>query len=410
MGAVLANGRPVRLGLFAASPIYYQAPLYRRIASDPSIDFTAIFASDAGVRPHDGGYGAPITWDVDALGGYRSTFLRRAAINSTGGSFFALRDWDVIGQILRGHYDVLWIHGYNSLTHTLAALTQLLRRRPLLIREEQTLLSPRPAWKRLLKNVWLRLLFSRAYALCIGTANRNWFRHYGMPDERMFLVPYAVDTERLVSRRNVQIEASKRKQYLRRRFDIPEEWGPVILSVGRMIDKKQPLLLLEAFRRVRTARPCCLLLIGSGHLDEAIRAKISAEGIRDVYMPGFLQQGEISDAYSCADVFVLASNADETWGVVVNEAMTFGLPIVVSDQVGSSEDLVRNGINGFTVPHNDVVELAARIKLLVDNSELRQRYGAASRDIVNNWNYQAAYCGIKAAVEQAVGAPGLRPA
>lgn len=340
------------------------------------------------------------------LSGYRNIFLRRAHTNNPGASFFSLRDWDVVSQIVRGQYDVVWIHGYYSLTHVLAAFTQMLRGRPLLVREEQTLLNLRPAWKRLLKYVWLRLLFSRAYALCIGSANRDWFRHYGMPERRTFLVPYSIDKERLEAVRSGHEHATQRVRSLRRRFGIAEGAGPVIISVGRMIDKKQPLFLVEAFRRVRSVKRCCLLLIGSGQLDEAIRAKISTDRIRDVYLAGFLNQSQVSDAYSCADIFVLASKADETWGVVVNEAMTFGLPIIVSNRVGSSQDLVRDGHNGFVVPHDDVVQLASRIEVLVDSRELRRRYGAASRDIIKNWNYEVAYRGVKAALSKALELPG----
>src|SRR3954470_22012356 len=106
----------IRLGLFAAWPVYYQAPLYRRIAADPRIDFTAIFASTAGVRPFDRGFGHPVIWDDQVLEGYHSVFLRRADKQAPGG-FLSLRDRDILSHILRGKYDALWCHGHNSLTH-----------------------------------------------------------------------------------------------------------------------------------------------------------------------------------------------------------------------------------------------------------------------------------------------------
>ncbi len=77
---------PIRLGLLAISPVYYQAPLYRRLAGDPRFDFTAIFASDAGVVPGEFGYGRPIAWDPRVVEGFEHVFLRKASRNSALGS------------------------------------------------------------------------------------------------------------------------------------------------------------------------------------------------------------------------------------------------------------------------------------------------------------------------------------
>src|SRR4051794_31433502 len=106
----------ISLTLVAASPVYYQAPLYRLLAADPALDFQAIFASSAGLRPFDDDYGRPVQWDVDLTSGYQHTFLRRAEANPIGGGFFTFRDPDIIRLLRQRRSDVLWLHGYNSLT------------------------------------------------------------------------------------------------------------------------------------------------------------------------------------------------------------------------------------------------------------------------------------------------------
>ena len=163
--------KPIRIALFAAWPVYYQAPLYRLIAADERFDFTAIFASSAGIRPFDRGFGQAVAWGDDALDGYRSVFLRAADRRAPGG-FTSLRDPDVIGALARGKYDVLWMHGYNSITHLLALATQRLRGAPVLLREEQTLLRPRSRVRRVAKAPLLRMLFSQVRGLPIGTESR----------------------------------------------------------------------------------------------------------------------------------------------------------------------------------------------------------------------------------------------
>lgn len=390
----------IRLALLAASPMYYQAPLYRRIAADPRIDFTAVFASSGGLRPHDAGYGAPVTWDVDVLQGYRSRFLRRADSNPIHGSFFALHDTDIVGVLRRGAYDVFWLHGYNYLTHQMAALTQIAGRRPLLVREEQTLLHRRALWKQTAKQIGLRALFRRAYGLYIGSQNRRWFEYYGIPDERLFFTPYCVDND------HFQAEAARlapARQTLQREFGITEGAGPVILTVARLIPKKQPQFLLEAFSRLRPHRRCTLLIVGSGELEDELRVRVRDQAIPDVVFAGFLNQSEVPRAYACADIFVLASAYDETWGLVTNEAMNFGLPVIVSDKVGCGTDIVRPGDNGFVVPANDPQPLAERLGELVADAELRRRFGARSREIIDTWSYDVTAKGVLDAVAAAVG-------
>lgn len=387
--------------MLAASPVPYQIPLYRMIAADPRVDFTAIFASSAGVRPENLGFSEPVAWDIDALNGYRSVFLRRAeraGIDSA--SLMRHRDLDVITTLLRGDFEVLWSHGYSSLTHLLGIGTQLARRRPVLIRDDQTLLHPRPLIKNLVKSVVLGGILKRSFALYVGIENQRWFESYGVPPARQFRVPWCVDN---TSFRDHASRLARRRGELREEFGIAAQSGPVILSVGRLIPKKQPLFLLEAFRRIRERRRCCLLLVGSGDLDEEIRREIARRSIPDVILAGFLNQSQIARAYAVADVFALPSKMHETWGLVVNEAMNFGLPVVVSNKVGCAPDLVQEGVNGFVVSPDDPTDLAERLEALVDSPELRANFAAASLEIISRYTYEAAAEDILRALEAAVG-------
>jgi glycosyltransferase involved in cell wall biosynthesis len=391
--------RPTRLAVFAASPVYYQAPLYRTLAREPAIDLTVIFASsEGGTRPFDGGYGKPVEWGVDALGGFKSVFLRNAYATKPSG-FLELHDFDIVRELLRGGFDVVWMHGYNSLTHLLVATTQKVRRRPLLVREEQTGLSPRPWWKQALKQVGLRLVLANTYALYIGTNNRAWFKKYGVPEERMFFTPYVVDNDRLQRERAALLLERDR---LRAQFHLPHQ-KPVIATVSRLIAKKQPLALLDAYRRVRKSHDCALLVVGSGELEDDLRREVERRRIPDVRFAGFLDQSQIAQVYTVADIFALVSAYDETWGLVVNEAMNFELPIVVSDRVGCAIDLVSHGENGFVVAHDDGEALAEALATLVRSPRLRARLGAASGERIRAWSYTTTAAGVLDAIAAATG-------
>jgi glycosyltransferase involved in cell wall biosynthesis len=377
--------------------MYYHAPLYRAVAAHPAIDFTAIFASSEGLRPHDAGYAQPVVWDIDATGGYRHVFLRKADKNAIGGGFLSLRDWDVAAFIARGNYEVLWLHGYNFVTHQLAAATQRLLRRALIIREEQTLLHQRSPLKAVVKRAALSLFLLQARALYVGTENRRWFRRYGVDPQRLHFTPYCVDNDRF---RQAAERLTPRRQALRSELGIASE-APVILTVARLIPKKQPLAVLDAFAQLRSRVRCTLLVVGSGSLEADVRRR--AAEIPDVVVAGFMNQSDVVRAYGCADVFTLFSRRDETWGLVVNEAMNFGLPVVASDQVACATDLIRDGVNGFVVDHRKPADLAERLRQLVESPALRERMGVESARAVLRWNYEIATAGVIESVQASVG-------
>jgi glycosyltransferase involved in cell wall biosynthesis len=403
MGSTNAR-RPVKLALVASLPSHVHAPLYRRLAQDPRVDFTALFASTAGVQPADYGFGKPVVFEPDVLAGYRSTFLRGAAAEVNLRSPWALRDPNVVSQLIKGQYEVLYLQGYNYLVYLLAVASMRLRRLPVLFREEQTLIHPRPMGKTIVKEIALRILFRRSFGLYLGTESRRWFEHYGIPPERLFWVPYSVEEQRL---RAAARQLAPRREQLLQSFGLPQG-QPVFLMVGRLVPKKQPLAVLEAFRRARREVSCSLLVVGTGELEREMRDRISADGIPDVALAGFLSQPELPRAYASADAFVLFSMINETWGLVVNEAMTFGLPVLVSDKVGSATDLVQPGRNGFKVAPEDIEALSRQMTTLARDPDLRARMGRESLRMIQEWTPEVAANGVLDAVAAAVGAKRWR--
>lgn len=385
------SGRPLRVAHLVSHPIQYFAPLYRELASRPEIDLTVFFYSDATARGFvDAGFGRNVTWDTPLLDGYRYRFMRSASQTGISGSFLKRPNWDIVRQIASGRYDVLWVHGYAHLTTWLAVAAARARAMRVLIRDEQTLLHPRPPHKRLLKSIALRALYSQASALYIGEQNRRYFRHYGMPDERMFAARYCVDNGYFQEK---AAGLAPHRDDIRARFGIGPD-TPVLLFSGKLIEKKQPLMLIEAFARVRAAKRCSLLIVGDGQLRAAAEELVARLDVPDVHFTGFLNQGEIPEAYAAADILVLPSKLHETWGLVVNEAMNFGLPVVVSDKVGCAADLVRDGQNGFVVPHESVTALSDATARLVSDARLRSVFGAESLRIVEQYSIEACADGI----------------
>ncbi|HEY8172212.1 MAG TPA: glycosyltransferase family 4 protein [Dehalococcoidia bacterium] len=380
-----------RLAHLVSHPVPYFAPLYREIASRPEIDLTVYFYSDETLGEfYHPSVGRTLRWDTPMLGGYEHRLLPSASRTRVASARTRRPNVDIVREVASSGYDAIWVHGYDHPTTWLAVAAARAKGIPVLVRDEQTLLDQRRGSKRVIRDVALRAFLSNVTGLYIGEQNRRFLRRYGVPESRMFAARYCVDNEFFARRAD---ELVPRRRELRVGFGITND-APVVLFTGRMVEKKRPLLLLEAFARVRKQLECSLLVAGDGPLRAAAESFIAQHSLADVHFAGFLNQQELPDAYGAADVFTLPSAHHETWGLVVNEAMNFGLPVVATDAVGCAEDLVHPCRNGFTVPHDDRGALADALSVLVDDASLRARFGAASREIVAAYNVERCADGI----------------
>lgn len=388
------SDRPVTVAHLVSHPIQYFAPLYRELARRAEIDLTVYFYSAATAGTfHDDGFGHTLAWDQPLLGGYRYRILPSALRTDIAGRFLKNPNWDLVREVMSSGYDVVWAHGYAHTTTWVAAAAARRRGTRLLLRDEQTLLHGRPLHKRALKAVALRALYNQASGLYIGEENRRYFRHYGMPEDRLYPARYCVDNAFFRSRAS---ELAPRRHELRAGFGIDDD-APVVLFAGKLIEKKQPLRLIEAYARVRAKQPCWLLIAGDGPQRSEVERAVARLGVPGVRIAGFLNQTELPAAYASADVFVLPSAFHETWGLVVNEAMNFALPVVVSDKVGCGADLVEPGESGFVVQHDDTATLAEAIGALAGDAAMRQRFGRRGSEIVSRYSIEACADGIVAA-------------
>jgi glycosyltransferase involved in cell wall biosynthesis len=389
--------RPVRLAHIVTHPIQYFAPLYRELERRPEVELTVFFASDFSVRGYqDPGFGREVAWDVPLLDGYRYRLLPSARGRVlTGDDALHKPSLDVLRAATGKSFEAVWVHGYASVNTWLAFLATRLRRRTFLVRDEPTLEHSRSRWRRALKYPVLWSVFRNSAGLYIGERNRRYLLHYGMRPDRLFPARYCVDNAFFRARLE---ELQPDRESLRASFGIADG-APAILFCGKFVQKKQPLQTIEAFARLRRRRPCWLLMAGDGELRAEAERLVAEREIPNVAFAGFLNQTEIARAYVAADAFVLFSSDFETWGLVVNEAMNFSLPVVVSDKVGCCEDLVRDGENGHVVPHDDVEALASALEDTLRTPERIRELGRRSREIVDEYSIEGCADGIVAACD-----------
>lgn len=376
----------IRVAHLVSHPIQYFAPLYRAITKRPEVSLTVYFYSGESLKQYfDREFGRAVEWDVPLLEGYRSVLTSEARRRKIAAGFDWRPNWAILRELWVEKYDVIWLHGYASVNSWLGVLISIFTGAQVLLREEQTLLTARSSLKSFSKRQILPILYRRVSGLYIGENSRRFFELYGTRPDRLYPARYCVDNQAFRER---HVQLLPERSQIRAKFGIESE-APVILFSGKLIDKKQPELLLESFRRLRREIPCHLLFAGDGPLRTKLEAKVREEHIPSVHWAGFLNQTELPLAYTAADIFVLPSAYQETWGLVVNEAMNFGLPIIVSDHVGCGSDLVREGENGHIFKSGDPAALEAALRKVMKSSDRRRSYGARSLEIIANYTIDA---------------------
>ncbi len=381
---------PYRVAFVTTHPIQYQAPLFRLLHARPDVDLTVFFGHLPDAQQQGDGFGVAFHWDVPLLDGYEHVVLKNVSKSPNVTSFRGCDTPEVGRHLQRGKFDAVIVNGWIAKT---CLQTLLACRRfgvPCIVRGEANRNQPRAWWKH-----WLHRRLVRRYAAClyIGQANREFYRHHGIPEDRLFSAPYCIDNARFAAlAAKAAGQASVRRQY-----GVPSDRVCYLFS-GKFEEKKHPRDLLKAFQiAIRSGANAHLLMVGDGALREPCQ-KFARENHLPVAFTGFLNQAGIVEAYMAADCLVLPSNFGETWGLVVNEAMACGRPAIVSDRVGCHEDLILSGQTGTIFPFGDWEQLASLLTEYSHQADRLREMGRRARDHIQAYSPRAAADGIVQAV------------
>jgi len=384
----------LRLAVLTLHPIHYQTALWRRLAQEPDLDLEVWFCSDEGLDTADpvSGFGQAVEWGLPLLQGFRARFWRNLPLSRNPASFWCRVNPGVIPALWRGRYDALFVHSYHNFTQLTAILAARRVGTKVLVRSEPTQKLQIHAARRSLKGILLPWLFRQVDAfMAIGSLNREYYQGYGVGEEKIFPMPYAVDNAYFFQ---------QREHWAPQRERLKPEYGiapsQVILYVGRFQRRKRVLDLIQAYESLGLAG-ASLVLVGTGEEFAACRSYVDDRHLPGVHFLGFRNQAELPRLYALADVFVLPS-AEEPWGLVINEAMASGLPIVASENVAAAADLVRPGYNGFRFPPGDIPALARALQLALQEGA-KERLGQASLNLIRGWGFEEDI----AAMRQALG-------
>jgi glycosyltransferase involved in cell wall biosynthesis len=353
------EGSRERLAILSSHPVQYYAPLFREMAR--SLDIEVFFAHKASPKQQAAaGFGTAFDWDVDLLDGYSSSFLRNVARDSGTSHFSGCDTPDVHQVLMAGRFRALLVTGWHLKSYWQGIWAAKRLGIPTMVRGDSQLGTPRSKAKSLAKEMtYPGLLRLFDAALYVGRNSRAYYEHYNYPARRLFRSPHCVDNDRFSAGATPEARLA-----LRRQLGLTSD-DRALLFAGKLVAFKRPLDVVEAAAVLRSQGiRAHVIVAGSGPLETDMRACAESRGV-PLHLLGFRNQTEMPAAYAAADVLVLPSTGRETWGLVCNEALASGTPIVVSDAVGCAPDLAANSQVGRTFRLGDTVELARKVAELL---------------------------------------------
>jgi glycosyltransferase involved in cell wall biosynthesis len=389
-----------KLIIYNTHPIQYFAPLYKAINSDGYFDLEIWYGTKQGLTgEYDKEFGANIKWDLPILDGYFSKFLTNQSWKKNVQSgFWSVINFGIFKAILKlPNNSHIIAHGWSPVSSIILIIfakilghKTYLRAETPLIHEKLKVGFKHKIRKYFVANFMFKFIDKFLY---IGSQNKAFYKFYGIEDCKLFFTPYVVNNDFFL-KKSLEID----KYHIRSKLGIPID-SKVVLYSGKLIPKKNPVDLLKAFHNLNK-KNTFLVFMGEGELRNALEAYIKENKMKNVLITGFINQSLIAEYYKLADIFTMVSGLGETWGLSVNEAMNFRLPVLVSDQTGSANDLVIEGKNGYVIKTNNILDITNKLQILLDKPENELfEMGQNSLNVIANYSFKKVILGLKEAIK-----------
>jgi len=309
------------------------------------------------------------------------------------GRYNVLLNRRVLSALNKIRPDAVSCGGYNYLASWESAGWARVHRVPLLLWSESTALDKRRRYPAV--EFMKRRFLSLCQAFVVpGRSAFEYLKDLGIPDERIFTAPNAVDIQLFAA---LADEARREELQVRARLSLPLRY---FLCVGRLVRAKGVSELVEAYAQLdhEIRAKVGLVFVGDGADRSELIELASRITPGTIQFSGFVQREGLPEFYALADALIFPTHSD-TWGLVVNEALSCGSPVVATSVAGCVADLVQDGWNGFVVPPPDPSQLAAAMARLAGDAGLRFEMGSRSRERVQAYSPEAWAEGLVKVVE-----------
>lgn len=295
-------------------------------------------------------------WDNHKFDNFKGIILHKNKIN--GGEKFSFN----ILKFLFKKFDRIIVCNMATQTGILFILGLRLLHKPYILQSEGGIQGSGKG----IKEKFKYFLFHKAkYYLSGMNYEYDYFRPYGLTKETHCQYPF---TSFKKSEVNTCCICKNKKEEIRKLLGIKEK--KVIISVGNYIHRKGFDILVNSL--INLDRDIGVYCVGGGQVDSSIQKIIKDNNLENIHFTGYKNKEELKKYYEAADLFVLATRID-TWGLVINEAMAYCLPVITTDYCVAGLELIKNGENGYIVPKENSSELAAAIDKIVNDDKLMKK-------------------------------------
>lgn len=326
-------------------------------------------------------------WNINYCDQFQCEFLPKSKYKK----FYFL-----VKKLLKNKYGLIHVAGWGEPIFLFLILIAKLSRIPVVMESDTPIPHQAPRWKRIIKRLIYPSLFKLVNLfLPGGTRQAKYIEYYGVPSRFIIPVQMTVDVSSII--KYTASFADTSRNFFRKRDGIDEQ-ATVFLFMGRLEVYKGLIDLISAFHLIQNNN-IVLLIVGDGSLRQYVEDNVKIN--KNIRYVGRRVDKEVIESYYLSDVLVLPSHF-EPWGLVVNEAMAVGKPVLVSDRVGCIDDLIVPYKTGLITKAQSIDELQSAIEWMTDNLEKRMMMGNNAKKLMANWTLENEARNICKAWRQAV--------
>ena len=373
----------MKIKYILSHPIHYQVPLIKYLKKK-KINIRLAYRSNLLTNnSYDPGFRKKINFGVNLLKGYEYQFLNYIGPNKVSKLYPLTTNF--ISKIFDNETNIIWLHGIKNWYNLCIIFLAKFYNKKIFIRDEVFHKSKnRSLFNKYFNYVFYFIIdnFIDVF-LSIGKENRKYYLDHNIKKNKIVMVPYTVD--------NKFFFYKKRKNNKKINF----------LFAGKLKKRKGVDLIIKAVKILKKKKSfnsyCNFLILGDGYMKKNLKNFVKKYNLNNIKFGSFKNQKQLAKLYKLSDVFIMPSTR-EPWGLTVNEAMASGNAIIVSDNVGCSYDLVKNGKNGFKFKSGDEFDLSNQIYKIYKKRKYLRKYQVSSLKIISKWNFNACYLGIKKSI------------
>ncbi len=345
----------------------YRIPLFEELARNPNIELFVYFTSESEKNRE---------WIVNHNFSFNYKILPKVTLNLGKETFYHINP-TIIRELYNGKFDVIISAGYSSFTNQIAFFVAKSLNIPFILWSGST--ENEHSLLRIISLPFVKYVVKRSdLFIAYGTNAKKYLVKLGASEEKVFISFNSVDTNFF---KNAILDLKLNKNDLKEKFGLNYKF--VVLYVGQLIERKGIKYLLEAHKKLNRIYDVGLVIVGNGNEKSELIEWTKINNINNVHIFDFVQKDALPCFYAVADIFVLPSS-EEVWGLVLNEAMACGLPVISTNAVGASVDLIKNEINGFIVEPKNEIQLYDSINKIFMDPALMNNMGIFSENIIRD--------------------------